>query len=139
MRLTFGMMLLALSGIASAQTPEWPASGGVCARLAPQIGLKPEPANSKEPATWRAGLFGFGATLFGGSAGVTFMAQPIEGTTQEQLTESCKPAKTDIVCNLTGPVRVVVGTKKGEASTDLAPGERAEIGTKGKHIFCREA
>lgn len=137
MRGTVGLVLLTLSGVAAGQGPAAPATGGACARLAPQIGLKPDPAKSGEPVTWRAGLFGFGATLFGGSAGVSFMAQPIEGTTQAQLTESCKQAKADIVCHLTGPVRVVVGTKKGEASTDLAPGERAEIGTAGKHIFCR--
>ena len=139
MRGMSGLAMVTLSGVATAQMPPAPATDGVCARLAPQIGLKPESVTGREPVTWRAGLFGFGATLFGGSAGVTFMAQPIDGTTQEQLTESCKPAETDIVCNLTGPVRVVVGTKKGEASTDLAPVERAEIGTKGKHIFCREA
>lgn len=112
--------------------------GSVCARLAPQLGLKREAAKRGEVPTWRAGMFGVGAMLFGGSAGVSFMVQPVEGTTQAQITDSCKQVKSDIVCRVTGPSRIVVGSKKGEAGTDLAPGERAEVGTKGKHIFCRE-
>lgn len=128
----------ALTAAAVAQDAPVTPRAGVCARLAPQLGLKQEAAKPGEAPTWRAGMFGVGAMLFGGSAGVSFMVQPVEGTTQAQLTDSCTQVKADIVCRVTGPSRIVVGSKKGEASADLAAGEQAEVGTKGKHIFCRE-
>lgn len=135
----WGWLALVLPVAAAAQQPPVAAPpGGVCARLAPQLGLKPEAAKPGAPTTWKAGMFGVGAMLFGGSAGVSFMVQPVEGTTAGQMQDACKQVKSDIVCRVAGPIRVVVGSKKGEASVDLAEGERGEVGTKGKNIFCRE-
>lgn len=132
---------LVLSGRSLAQQPRAP---GVCARLAPQLGLKPQdPARvAKGEAPWAANMFGVGAVLFGGSAGVSFSVQPAdddEHAASRNFARMCAQEKANIMCRVQGPAHVVVGSKKGEAAVDLTAAEYVEVGTKGKQIVCRDA
>lgn len=117
---------------------------GVCARLAPQLGLKQQVAKRgvDSPAPWRVNMLsGVGAALFGGSFGATFSVEPIEGVATapgQNFNEMCKQEGGNMTCSLTGPLRVKIGTKAGEASTDLSATERAVVGVKGRHLTCQE-
>lgn len=110
------------------------AGDGVCARLAPQTGLKQESSG-----IWRANMLGgLGATLFGGSAAATFQVESIEGSTTEQaLHKACAQDRSEIICRVTGPARITIGTKRGKASVDVKAGERAEVDMKGRYLTCR--
>ncbi len=87
-------------------------------------------------------MFGVGAILFGGSAGVSFSVQPADDEEQagsRNFSKMCAQEKANIMCRVTGPAHVVVGSKRGEAAVDVAAGEYVEVGTKGKQIVCRDA
>lgn len=110
-------------------------TGGACARLAQQTGLK-----QRSDGSWRANMLGgVGAALFGGTTGATFQVQPIEGSTAEQaLEKACQQEGSAIACRVSGPARISVGTKRGNASVDLTSGEKAEVGMKGRYLTCRQ-
>lgn len=118
---------------------------GVCARLAPQLGLKQQPTKRgmEGPAPWRVNMLsGVGAALFGGSFGATFSVEPIEGAAAvpgQNFNEMCKQEGGNMRCSLTGPLRVKIGTKAGEATTDLSASERAVVGIEGRHLTCQES
>lgn len=140
------MMPIALGVLLAAPTVAQgtpPAAGGVCSRLAPQLGLKPQdPARvAKGEAPWAASMFGVGAILFGGSAGVSFSVQPAdddEHASTRNFAKMCAQEKANIMCRVKGPAHIVIGSKKGEASADVAAGEYVEVGTKSKQIVCRD-
>ena len=125
------LVALVAAASAPAQTTD---AGGACARLAAQTGLK-----QQSDGSWRANMLGgVGAALFGGTTGATFQVQPIEGSTAEQaLEKACQQEGAAIACRVSGPARVIVGTKRRNASIDLASGEPAEVGMKGRYLTCR--
>lgn len=122
-----------VSTAAGAQTS--PPVAGLCARLAPQTGLKRE-----RDGSWRVNtLGGLGAALFGGTTGATFLVEPVEGSTPDQhLDKACTQAGTEIACKLVGPARITVGTKRGNATADVASGEAAQVGMKSRYLTCRD-
>lgn len=118
---------------------------GVCARLAPQLGLKQQPAKRgmEGPAPWRVNMLsGVSATLFGGSFNATFSVEPLEGVPPlpgQNFNEMCKQQGGNMTCSLSGPLRVKIGTKAGEATTDLSADERAVVGVEGRHLTCQDS
>lgn len=130
------MILLASACIASVgQAQEASVGGGVCARLATQTGLK-----QQRDGSWRANMLGgVGAALFGGTTGASFLVGPIEGSTADQpFDKACAQVGAEIACHVVGPARITVGTKSGNASADVAAGETAHVGMKGRYLTCRE-
>lgn len=131
-------VMLLLVGVCAASmghAQEAQVANGVCARLAPQTGLKRQPDGS-----WSANMLGgLGAALFGGTAGASFLVGPIEGSTADQHFEkACAQKGAEIGCDLVGPAKITIGTKSGEASADVAAGEKARVGMKGRYLTCRE-
>ncbi len=108
---------------------------GVCATLAQQTGLK-----RQDDGSWRVNMLGgVGAALFGGTTGATFQVAPVEGSTADQaLDKACVQQGAEIACRVTGPARITVGTKRGNATADIAAGEKATVGMKGRYLTCRE-
>jgi hypothetical protein len=108
---------------------------GVCARLATQTGLK-----QQRDGSWRANMLGgVGAALFGGTTGATFQVEPIEGSTTDQhLEKACAQLGAELGYHIVGPAKITIGTKSGNASTDVAAGEMAHVGMKGRYLTCRE-
>lgn len=112
-----------------------PTAAGICARLAPQTGLKQQASG-----VWRANMLGgVGAALFGGSAGASFLVEPIEESTADQaFDKACTQNGPEVTCTVVGPARITVGTKRGNASAQANEGEKAIVGTKGKYLTCRD-
>lgn len=129
------LLVVALCATTAVRAQDAVTPQGVCARLAPQTGLK-----LQRDGSWRVNMLGgIGAALFGGSAGASFQVSPIEGSTPDQaLDKACQQTGQEIACHLTGPARITIGTKRGNASADLLAGETADIGMKGRHLTCRE-
>jgi hypothetical protein len=130
------MILLASVGIASVgEAQQASVAGGVCARLATQTGMK-----TQRDGSWRANMLGgVGAALFGGTTGASFLVGPIEGSTADQrFDKACAQVGAEIACTVVGPARITVGTKSGNASADVAAGETAHVGMKGRYLTCRE-
>lgn len=129
---------LAIAAHSSAQTPP----STFCARLAPQLGMKPEVARSGSQVSWKVNtLGGLGPALFGGSTVVSFMLKPVEGTSAEQaqrFDQNCTQSKKGMLCRVEGPVRLAVSTKRGVASADATAGERAEVEMRGTSLHCRD-
>lgn len=135
--LPLGVAALLLGGATEPPTPTF------CARLAPKLNMKASPAGDGPVGSreWRLELFGLGAMLFGGSASVTFFVAPgATGTAGDFIAhrDACKPSKGKIRCDLEGPVQFNVGTKKGDISEEVLPGERAVVEMPGKSIICRD-
>lgn len=130
------MILLASICVASVgHAQQTGVAGGVCARLATQTGMKPQ-----RDGSWRANMLGgVGAALFGGTTGASFLVGPTEGSTaDQQFDKACAQVGAEIACTVVGPARITVGTKNGNASADVAAGEAAHVGMKGRYLTCRE-
>ena len=129
------LLMTGLCASGGLQAQEAVVATGVCARLAPQTGLK-----QQRDGTWRANMLGgIGATLFGGTTGASFLVGPIEGSIADQHFEkACAQMGAEIGCNLVGPAKITIGTKSGNASADVAAGETAHVGMKGRYLTCRE-
>lgn len=127
--------ILLLAGLCAASAVQAQEAATVCARLAPQTGLK-----QQRDGTWRANMLGgLGTALFGGTTGASFLVGPIEGSTaDQQFDKACAQMGAEIGCTLVGPARITIGTKGGNASADVAAGERAHVGMKGRYLTCRE-
>ncbi len=135
MALKAELLLLALFAGTAGQAQEARVATGVCARLAPQTGLK-----QQRDGSWRANMLGgVGAALFGGTTGASFLVEPIEGSTADQHFEkACTQMGAEIGCNVSGPAKITIGTKSGNASADVVAGETAQVGMKGRYLTCRE-
>lgn len=130
------LLIVSMSTGAIAAAQESPPAPGVCAQLAAQTGLQ-----RQRDGSWRANLLGgVGAALFGGTTGATFLVEPVTDSTPEQhLEKACAQAGAEIACSVTGPARITVGTKRGNAVAELAPGKTAQLGMKGRYLTCRES
>ncbi|MEG3160220.1 hypothetical protein U1763_06875 [Sphingomonas sp. LB2R24] len=136
-------MLVALSTTASAVTPfQQPAVPSFCQRLAPQLGMKP---NAKSGGKTRAGGWkvnlasGLGPALFGGTFAASFSLHPIDEDSvseSKRLENACGITAKGMTCKIEGPARLNVGTKKGKISTEVLPGERAEVDMRSTVISC---
>lgn len=129
------LSMILLCATATAQAQSAASADGVCAQLAPQTGMKPQAGG-----LWRANMLGgVGAALFGGTTGASFQVEPIDGSTRDQaLEKACVQEGAGVICRLSGPARLTVGTKRGNASVDLAAGEKAEVSMKGRYLTCRD-
>jgi len=129
------LFALTLSTTAIAADPP-PAS--LCQRLAPQLGMTGDENDESGHQLSVNLLGGLGTALFGGSTSATFsLAMP--GVTAGQGHSACLTnGKGGILCKLSWPARLTIGTKRGEAVVSAALGERAEVEMRKSHIYCRD-
>ncbi len=105
--------------------------------------MKPERKSGSTPAGgWRVNLArGLGPALFGGTFAASFSLHPID---EDSLSESkrlegaCAVTAKGMTCKIVGPARLNVGTKNGKVSTEVLPGERAEVDMRSTVITCRD-
>lgn len=135
-------ILAALPAAAPVQQPA--ATASFCARLAPKLGMKP---NVKRGGNIREGgwevslLKGLGPALFGGSFNASFSVEPLDATSVSEharLKDACGMTPKGVLCKVTGPARLTVGTKAGKVETEALPGERADVEMRRATLSCHD-
>lgn len=115
-----------------------------CQRLAPKLGMKP---NLKRGGKIREGgwdvslMKGLGPALFGGSFHASFSLRALDessATERERLQDACDATKQGLICKITGPARLTIGTKAGKVEIEAAPGERAEVELRRATLSCHD-
>ena len=138
------MMMVALTGL-SFNAGE-PTSPSFCARLAPQLGMRPISATIVDDLMtndgWRVNLLkGLAPALFGGTVMASFSVRPIRepmSAEYERLEKACDSTVKGAVCRIEGPARISVGTKSGKVSEDIREGEWATVEMRNTSITCRD-
>lgn len=135
--------LLGIVAALSATTPvQQSAPPSFCQRLAPQLGMKP---NAKSGGKTRAGGWkvnlagGLGPALFGGTFAASFSLHPVDEDSvseSKRLENACGITAKGMTCKIVGPARLNVGTKKGKITTEVLPGEHAEVDMRSSVISC---
>jgi hypothetical protein len=134
------VMTLGLAALLLSAATEKPAT--FCERLAPQLNMAPVASRQQATREWKVNLLsGLGPALFGGWTTASFAVRPIDSVSGEdyrRLEDSCNSTAKGAICDLEGPARLTVGTKKGEVTADLPAGERAIVEMRKTTIYCRE-
>ena len=126
-KLAIGITLLAASITTAVAEPS---AVHFCSRLAPMMNLRPvlPKPPKKDVQEWRANqVGGLGGFLFGGTATVSFSVSPGEPTTIDSIQSArkmCQMTVKGVLCDLTGPVTLVVGTKRGNIEAAMLANER---------------
>jgi hypothetical protein len=138
-------MLVALSASTAAQMPvEQPGPASFCARLAPQLGMKPNTKSGGQTRAggWRVNLArGIGPALFGQTFAASFSLHPIDEDSKSEskrLENACGITAKGMTCKIEGPARLHVGTKNGKVATEVFPRERAEVDMRSTVISCHD-
>ncbi|WP_315759943.1 hypothetical protein [Sphingomonas sp. Y38-1Y] len=139
------MLVKVLVGAAALAMVQGPPSPTFCERMAPTIDMIAVERGRQGNATgeWRRDTATLGMALVGGIAATSISIRPIsETTTYAEATalvdKACATTKAGVRCRFEGPVRLKMGTRKGEIDMAAQPGERAEVEIRGTKIFCRD-
>jgi hypothetical protein len=140
------MLVKALVGAAALSMVQGTAvSPSFCERMAPTIDMVAVERGRQGNTTgeWRRDMATFGMALVGGTIATSISVRPMDENVSlaeaEALADKlCARTKSGAVCRLEGPVRLKMGTRKGEIDLATQPGERAEVEIKGTKIFCRD-
>jgi len=137
--------ILAAAVILSTAVPSSAAAPTFCERMAPQLGMKPVERNQRSTGEWRANVFTATQRLLtGGSSMISFAMRPpgdvSKATVSDylRLQSTCRPEGKEILCRVAEQMILVVSAGKAKAEVEALPGERAEVGSKGSHVFCRD-
>lgn len=140
--------ILAAAVILSTAAPSSAAAPSFCERMAPQLGMKPVERDRRSTGEWRANVFTATQRLLtGGSSMISFAMRPpgdvsdvSKATVSDylRLQSTCRPEGKEILCRVAEPMILVVSAGKAKAEVEALPGERAEVGSKGSHVFCRD-
>lgn len=80
--------------------------------------------------------------LFGGDPGaVSFALRPIDENSFEEfkrLQGGWEQVADGVACNMEGPARLLIGTKRGKVSEEAAAGEHAVVGMHRATITCQD-
>lgn len=115
-----------------------------CERLAPKLGMKP---NLKRGGKIREGgwdvslVKGLGPALFGGSFNASFSLEPLDAASASEharLKDACDMTPKGVLCKVTGPARLTIGTKAGKVVTEALPGERADVEMRRATLSCHD-
>lgn len=125
---------------ATAQTP----APSFCERLAPQLGMKQMINSGKEGGVlWEVNVLGgLKTALFGGSTMISFGVAPLGEPSvadYKRLQGTCAQNGKELTCRVVEPLRLTVQAKGEAAKVESAPGERATVTTRGRHITCRNS
>ena len=134
--------LIAILAILPAAAPaqQAVATASFCERLAPRLGMKPnlKHGGKVRDGGWDVNLM---KSLFGGSFHASFSLQPIDQNSapeRDRLKDACDSTKEGLICKISGPARLVIGTKTGKAEIEAAPGERADIELRRSTLSCHD-
>lgn len=134
-----------LAALAFSSAPGAAQQPSFCERMAAQLGMTPVERGRQGQTTgeWRVNtLTGIGPALFGGSSTMSVSIRPIGEHSYDEaanLTEqTCSSTRKGLLCRIDQPLRVRIGTRKGEATVESLPGERAEVEIRSVTIFCRD-
>lgn len=90
---------------------------------------------------WKTDTASVGMYLFGGTAATSLNASPLDTTSAAEfvrLQKSCDLSPKGAVCDLEGPAKFEITTRRLEASVDMAPGERARVEVRNTVVTCRD-
>jgi hypothetical protein len=109
-----------------------------CARLAPQIGLKP----TGNPALWQGHLVSpLKGALVGGSGQIGFQVEPSDASIESDyaaLRDACVIEMGAFRCVVDRPMWLTVSSNKGDARVEAKAGETALIETRGMRVRCTD-
>lgn len=136
-----------LAMILSASQATGTDTSSFCERMAAKLDMKAtERGRPKRPTgEWRVSLFSTTQRLFtGGSSMVSFAMRPIGDAAKAtaadylRLQSTCQQHGKEMLCRVVEPMVLVISTDRAKAEMESLPGERAEVGTSGSHVFCRD-
>lgn len=139
--------MVAAAFLASSAQASMAAEATFCERMATQLGMKAVERGRPGQVTgeWRVSAFTtMQRLLTGGSSMISFAMRPPGDVNKAsvadylRLQSVCQQQRKDILCRIEEPMVLTVSAGKGKAEMEALPGERAEVGTKGSHLFCRD-
>jgi hypothetical protein len=138
--------LIAMLVLLPAATPIEQAArtASFCERLAPKLGMKPNAKRGGQirEGGWEVSLVkGLGPVLFGGSFNASFSVEPLDATSVSEharLKDACDMTTKGVVCKITGPARLTIGTKAGKVDAEALPGERADVEMRRATLSCHD-
>ena len=111
-----------------------------CPRFAAEFDLKPGKTKAGVDI-WQRQLFGLGAFLVGGTAGVSFRFTPAPTTMElspAEQTDCQMLPKGALKCTIVSPGVLEVGIKDKVASVAAQPNERAEVRVTNSKVECED-
>ncbi len=116
--------------------------GSFCERMAPTIGLASVERGRQATGEWRRDMATFGMALVGGTLATSITVRPLGDVSYQEamafVDKACAQTKSGARCRIEGPMRIIMGTRKGVVDMEALPGERAEIEIRGTKVFCRD-